>query len=143
MRISELKSPYKELAELRRDKDDDYLLVAFDWALTLEGGGFWSDVDNGEYPPIPDESLKELQGEWVIGQEYEFSDGDMYWDKFKLIAVLPENFNFRFIVQREKYPNDFTTYKHIRHIEPQIKEVTIEEIAEKFGVSVESIKIKK
>lgn len=146
MRISELKSPYKELAELRRNNGDwiESLYSAFTWQCTPEGSVFWCDVIHGKYPPIPDESLKELQFEWVIGKEYEFSDGyNTAWRKRKLIAVLPDNLPKRFIVQIEDGVNRWASYDQIRHIEPQIKEVTIEENAEKFGVSVESIKIKK
>lgn len=141
MRISELKSPYKELAELMRVKrKTDELIGAFDWGETPEGTSFWRDVDKGEYPPIPAESLKEL-GEWVIGQEYEFSSCNDYFYKGKLLAIVAHEFKYISDVY-EGYGNP-TAWKQIRHIQPQVKEVTIEEIAEKFGVSVESIKIKK
>ena len=143
MVISELKSPYKELAELRRNNrySIESLIDAFTWGETPEGYNFWDDVDEGHYPPIPTESLKELDG-WVIGEEYEFSDG-YTWRKRKLIAILPKKYKFRFIVQHGESPNSHSCYSKIRHIQPQIKEVTIEEIAEKFGVSVDTIKIKK
>ena len=63
MKISELKSPYKELAELRRKNKDsfDNLIEAFGWEKTPEGHDFWSSVDDGEHPPIPTESLKKLE----------------------------------------------------------------------------------
>jgi hypothetical protein len=66
MKISELKSPYKELAELRRKQDGDdleldTLCAAFRYTDTIEGGEFWASVTLGDYPCIPSESLKELK----------------------------------------------------------------------------------
>lgn len=66
MKISNLKSPYKELAELRRkqyylDAKEDDLLYAFSWMDVLEGDLFWDEVDNGGQPEIPKESLEELK----------------------------------------------------------------------------------
>jgi hypothetical protein len=65
-----------------------------------------------------------LVDEWVVGEEYEFSDYDLdTWNKRKLLAVLPERFREAkmFIVQKGHLENDWTCYKHIRHIEDPIK----------------------
>jgi hypothetical protein len=132
MKISELKSPYKELAELRKDSSQE-LIGYFSWSDTPEGHYFWRDVDNGKYPPIPAESLKEL-GEWVIGGEYEFSDGDGNWEigkeyefthesmrgwgKRELVAILPKEYKDRYIVSSRSIKKGWTYMSDIRYIEP-------------------------
>lgn len=216
MKISELKSPYRELAELRRgDRSLDGLGSAFNWRDTIEGHFFWKNVNQGECPAIPSESLKELKQidmkdligkkvkgfkfeggkynglsyecymdkhigevgeitkyypegyynvrfngcdwcypaslieeylveEWEIGKEYEFTHESMGgWVKKKLLAILPDEYKDRYIVSSGVTSKGWTYMSAIRHIEPKVKEVTLEDIAEKFGVSVESIKIKK
>jgi hypothetical protein len=122
MRISELKSPYKELAKLRMAKrETDELILFFRWRDTPEGSDFWCDVSLGKYPPIPAESLKEL-GEWVIGGEYEFSDGDGNWEIGKLLGIVDHEHPYIVLLDARLYPYSRLL---IRHIEPQVKEVTI------------------
>jgi hypothetical protein len=60
-----------------------------------------------------------LVDEWVIGEEYEFSDSGNDWCKRKLLAVLPERFREAkmFIVQMGHLENDWSCYQHIRPIE--------------------------
>jgi hypothetical protein len=145
MRISELKSPYKELAELRRKQDGDdleldTLCAAFRYTDTTEGGEFWARVAMGECPEIPSESLKELHlvDEWVVGEEYEFNHGrDDAWLKGKLIVVLPENYNYRFIVQSIYNENDWACYKLIR---PIVKEDPIQKQIEKLEKELAELK---
>lgn len=64
MLIEDLKSPYKELAELRRAKEgkvkEKSLRNSFVWGSTPEGHDFWSDVERGLDPDIPLDSLAEL-----------------------------------------------------------------------------------
>lgn len=74
MRISELKRPWKELAKLRREQDGDDLQEdsiegAFDWEYTPEKYDFWYEVDNGNYPPIPESSLQELRDKGLLKSE--------------------------------------------------------------------------
>ena len=51
MKISEIKDKgLRELAELRRKQDNlnsDFLIDAFGWINTLEGGDYWNDVYEG------------------------------------------------------------------------------------------------
>lgn len=74
MKITDLPSPYRELAEMRHDKtpikDEIYYFletngvdVAFVWYDTPEGTDFWAKVNIGQLPEIPASSLKEL-AEW-------------------------------------------------------------------------------
>ena len=60
MKISELKQPYRRMAEYlakNNTSDDydggDYLINSFRWITN--GNMFWNKVDNGEYPPITEE----------------------------------------------------------------------------------------
>lgn len=83
---------------------------------------------------------KKVVEEWEIGKEYEFSDEDGECEKGRLLGIVDHEYKYIAFVKHLSFP---IAYKHIRHIEPQVKEVTLKDIAEKFGVSVESIKIKK
>ena len=100
------------------------------------------DNDYWYYPAAEIEA--HLVDEWVVGQEYEFSNSfnSEGWCRSRLIAILPDDCSLRYITKRHN-ETVWHSYEQIRHIEPKVKEVTIQEIAEKFGVSVESIKIVK
>lgn len=78
MKLQDLPSPYRELAEMRREqsKGSNYakqwesefnktnaLNFAFAWDDTPERGLFWMNVDEGKLPEIPASSLAEL-AEW-------------------------------------------------------------------------------
>ena len=78
MKLQELPSPYRELAEMRREqsKCSNYtnhwsvafgktkrLQYAFEWDKTPEGHNLWDKVDDGLLPEIPASSLAEL-AEW-------------------------------------------------------------------------------
>jgi hypothetical protein len=74
MKISELKSPYKELAEMRRtDKNQNILSAAFCWNISPEGFEFWRNVNHKVNSEIPTESLEELYEKgflkWSNGKE--------------------------------------------------------------------------
>jgi hypothetical protein len=64
MLIKDLKSPYKELAELRRflrgKTNKNLVRDSFVWESTPEGTEFWAKVSRGKYPIIPLDSLAEL-----------------------------------------------------------------------------------
>ncbi|MEX0595970.1 MAG: hypothetical protein WD512_05660 [Candidatus Paceibacterota bacterium] len=85
MKISELKSPWKELAELRRKEHDspskeDDLVGAFGWVETDEGGEFWAEVSLGGYPEIPQEPLKELEAKKLIPDFWlGFTIASVFW----------------------------------------------------------------
>ena len=77
--ISELPSPYRELAEKRREQcpdktkmslETDRLIAAFSWGETLEGHEWWSKVNMGMLPLIP-------TGQTEIG-EYNTTNPDHY-----------------------------------------------------------------
>ena len=83
-------------------------------------------VFNDDYWWYPAEQIEaHLVDEWVVGEEYEFSDYDdagCGWYKHKLVAVLPEKFKERFVV--EYLENDTVNYSEIRHIEDPIQKQT-------------------
>jgi hypothetical protein len=81
MKLTDLKSPYRELAEMRREQkpfeemernflETNYLYLAFVYDYTKEGYDFWDDVDSGKRPPIPQSLLDELS-EWQKGKDAE------------------------------------------------------------------------
>lgn len=68
-------------------------------------------------------------GELKIGEMCEISscpgDGNGYWHEKKLIAILPDNYYDRFIVQSDEDSNDWFCYKYARplckRIEPKVE----------------------
>ena len=81
MKIKDLKQPYKALALVRQkeqkgNQNEDLRLSGndsiFTWQRTKEGGYFWADVQEGNYPPIPPDSLKDipLQVRWDSGERF-------------------------------------------------------------------------
>lgn len=64
MKINELKSPYRELAEMRESKQPSNTCdetFGFAWGNSKEGHDWWWLVWCGEYPEIPQSSLDELK----------------------------------------------------------------------------------
>jgi hypothetical protein len=61
--------------------------------------------------------MEDLIDEWIIGKEYEFSDHGHKWFKRKLLAVLPENYDYRYIVRDGISENAWASYMQIRPIE--------------------------
>lgn len=69
MKLTDLPSPYRELAEMRHEqkpstdifKETNDLDDAFLWHRTPEDGEFWTDVYEGKQPEIPKQSLEELE----------------------------------------------------------------------------------
>jgi hypothetical protein len=72
--------------------------------------------ERGWYYPA-DQIEAHLVDEWVIGEEYEFSDDERDWQKRKLLAVLPNNYDHRFIVELLYVEDYWQAYNHIRPIE--------------------------
>ena len=76
--------------------------------------------DSWDYPASEIES--HLVDEWVVGQEYEFSDG-IRWEKRVLLAVLPEELKCRYIVSSSINPRGWYYMSEIRHINQPNKEI--------------------
>ena len=75
---------------------------------------------------ITDELFTE-DGELKIGEMCEVrDDGDEDWEKKKLIAVLPEQYNRRFIAEMGNYPDEYSSWNYARPITKRT-EPTIEE----------------
>jgi hypothetical protein len=72
--------------------------------------------ERGWYYPS-DQIEAHLVDEWLIGEEYEFSNNEVHWGKRKLIALLPENYEERFITQNTDSPQRWFAYDYIRPIE--------------------------
>ena len=80
MKIKDLKQPYKALALVRQKEqgnnpNEDVRLQsfsAFNWLSTKEGHRWWDMVREGNYPPIPPDSLKDipLQVRWDSGERF-------------------------------------------------------------------------
>lgn len=94
--------------------------------------------------PEPEKEWKPKRGERVLVWDYK-------WDEREAIFIAEiEGDIFPYVAVRQEYEGNFLkgekflTYqwKNMKPI-PQVKEVTMQEIAEKFGVEVEQLKIKK
>ena len=83
MKLQDLPSPYRELAEMRLEQQKDTLYAAtfenrfnetndffyaFRWGETSDGYEFWAHVYSGHTPEIPASSLAEL-AEWQKSKE--------------------------------------------------------------------------
>lgn len=67
------------------------------------------------------------KGELKIGEMCEVKDDeDHIWNRRKLLAILPEQYKGRFIVETEDYPNEYSSWDCARPIAKQTKP-TIEE----------------
>ena len=67
------------------------------------------------------------EGGLKIGEMCEVRDEeDKQWEKRKLIAILPEQYNERFIVEMEEYPNEHSSWDCARPIAKRT-EPTVEE----------------
>jgi hypothetical protein len=86
MNVSELKQPYRRMAEYLAEKstkecyyDKKVLDVAFDWYQT--DVKFWSDIDDKDYPPITEEIKKHFPNDFDFSGEekctYPFEEEDM------------------------------------------------------------------
>ena len=67
------------------------------------------------------------EGELKIGEMCEVKDyEDEQWKKRKLLAILPEKYDERFIVEKEEYPYEHSSWDYARpitkRIEPKIEE---------------------
>lgn len=67
------------------------------------------------------------EGDLKIGEMCEVRDyEDKQWKKMKLVAILPEKYDDRFIVERKEYPTEVGSWKYARPItkrtEPKIEE---------------------
>lgn len=85
MKISELKQPYRRMAEYLAERninprrnDKTFLLDAFDWDLTNDL--FWDDIDNGNYPEITEEIKQHFPSDFDFSGEEEKSFGFAYKD---------------------------------------------------------------
>ena len=67
------------------------------------------------------------EGELKVGEMCEVRDGEVGdWEKRKLLAILPEQYDERFIVERKEYPTEHYSWRYARTItkrtEPKIEE---------------------
>jgi hypothetical protein len=76
MKISDLKQPYRRMAEYLAERninprrnDKTFLLDAFDWDITNDL--FWDDIDNGNYPEITEEIKQHFPSDFDFSGEDE------------------------------------------------------------------------
>lgn len=66
------------------------------------------------------------EGELKVGEMCEVRDAEFdIWEKRKLLAILPEQYNRRFIAETEGYPDEYSSWDCARPIgrtEPKIEE---------------------
>lgn len=99
--------------------------------LYIEQKYFHSSSECDEYlqkaiKAITDE-LFTAEGELKIGEMCEVRDDeDNIWNRRKLLAILPEQYNERFIVEMEGHPTEVGSWKYARPIvkrtEPTVEE---------------------
>lgn len=73
------------------------------------------------------------------GSIVEVSNDKEVWFCKRLVYIIPEGYTFRYMTA-ETNDSEVLSWKHCRSV--SIKEVTLEEIAEKFNVPVDKIRIK-
>lgn len=67
------------------------------------------------------------KGELKVGEMCEVKDyKDEQWKKRKLLAILPEKYDERFIVEKEEYPYEYSSWRYARTITKRT-EPTVEE----------------
>lgn len=137
MKISDLKQPYRRMAEYLADKNTDesidisYLNSAFEWCLT--NSSFWVDVDCGEHPPITEEIKKHFPPDFDFsGEEVKTNPVMQMLDaetqkriytqlvKEGNLDELPETCEFSESVELEVWDDD-DVFKKIRRITGKYK----------------------
>lgn len=101
MKISELKQPYRRMAEYLGRKNVGLLDENFTWSKTNHD--FWEAVDNGVYPPIAEEVKKHFPPDFDFsGEEDVINKFRLHTrDKFKNVEI-PFNFNiFNSMLKKE------------------------------------------
>ena len=100
-----------------------------DWKV--EGDNYVTNTERDAYldkviDAITDELFTD-EGELKIGEMCEVKDdGDEQWKKRKLLAILPEKYDERFIVEKEEYPYEHSSWDCARPITKRTKP-TVEE----------------
>ena len=69
MKISELKQPYRRMAEYLAERNTERLENAFTWLKTDDK--FWYDIYNGFYPPITKEIKQNFPPDFDFSGEEE------------------------------------------------------------------------
>ena len=79
------------------------------------------------------------KGEMVLVKD----DSSEGWVERVFIVDLGEKYNSRYLCERLERPDYYLGWEQIKKLEPQVTEVTMDEIANKFNIPVEQLKIKK
>ena len=104
------------------DTQEDFFVDVIYFSSNTERDAYLQKVVNA----ITDE-LFTVGGELKIGEMCEVRDAEHYdWEKRKLLAILPEQYDERFIVERKEYPTEVSSWRHARPITKRT-EPTIEE----------------
>ena len=111
-----------ELSLRGYDTEEDFFVDVIYFSSNTERDAYLEKAVNA----ITDE-LFTGEGEPKIGEICEVRDyEDKQWEKRKLLAILPEQYNRRFIAETEGCPDEYSSWDYVRPIHKRI-EPTIEE----------------
>ncbi len=111
-----------ELSLRGYDTEEDFFVDVIYFSSNTERDAYLEKAVNA----ITDE-LFTGEGEPKIGEICEVRDyEDKQWEKRKLLAILPEQYNRRFIAETEGCPDEYSSWDYARPIHKRI-EPTIEE----------------
>ena len=111
-----------ELSLRGYDTEEDFFVEVIYFSSHTERDAYLEKAVNA----ITDE-LFTGEGEPKIGEICEVRDyEDKQWEKRKLLAILPEQYNRRFIAETEGCPDEYSSWDYARPIHKRI-EPTIEE----------------
>jgi hypothetical protein len=157
MKISELKQPYRAIAEADKVKYSIKSMKytpsvdSFLWSDTKAGHQFYKSLYFNCEPPITDKICKdyadvfaklETQPEWipVKGEMVEVSTGGEIWAEREFVHDLGEEFSSRYITLYTKTAENgkkiSVYWKHIRRSAP-VTELTLSEVKQLLNIKEE------
>jgi hypothetical protein len=102
-----------------RSKMDEYIgKIGYITGYTEENNSYKVEFKDDYFFYPADQIEAHLVGDWIEGEEYEFSNNKKDWEARRLITELPKNFKNRFIVE---YKDNWTSFEHIRPTESDRK----------------------
>jgi hypothetical protein len=153
MKITDLPSPVKELAEKRRaeqpqfcpaDCDRNDLGYAFSWQDTAEGKEFWKSIDKSRnslvilsiyHSKYPEETF-------TRGEEVEVRDDETdEWEPAKYVGKVDHDFAHIVIWKKGTIPFGF---KYCRKVPQKVRLSKLQAaqiVAEKMGIDINSLEI--
>lgn len=126
--------------------EEDKLCIsrAFYWKDSVEGHNFWHEVITERNFDVFFEKYPKKQSEYP--RVMLVSQNNMYFDK--RVVFMEKNGKYLAwesveTLEEAENSTNVATWSYAKDIEPEPIELTIDEIAEKFGIKPEQVKIKK